>query len=518
MKHDMLQPYTRVENISNGVRGTVRYHGLIEDSPDHGVYVGVEWDEGEGGKYDGEIFGKRYFTAPAKSSSFLKEGKVCVGGVLCDALVTKYECAELHAKSLQKGSSEYDEKFNSQARSRVMNVHVPKAVQRDSNGVFSKLVNVSASGMKVSTCGALSSLFPNLTDLSLSFTLWHSWHEVANVLRSLPHLSVLSLSGNRFEPLTEACNEELRDSAPPPLTSLSLTNTNLTWNEVVSFSSLFPTLKELNCNDNKYKEVVLRDLPSLHTLRLDNNDVETWRAVAEGLSSLEGLTSLHLSGNPLRSVDMGVPRPNGLRRLYLRRTEVRDWGSVDAIREMGVEELSLSDTPLTKEQTEHERRCLVVARVPTLKTFNRGVVGRNERVDCERFFVRYYHGCDDPPAVWHDLVAVHGRLRPLAQIDMSPKLTANVMVKYIHIEEEVEAVLNVRQTIGFMYSTLCKPFSLDPAKVVMTHVDPEVAGTPHERQVLRTRERQIHTYRIKDGDCIEVREKTEGEEEDEECY
>lgn len=44
-----------------------------------------------------------------------------------------------------------------------------------------------------------------------------------------------------------------------------------------------------------------------------------------------------------------------------------------------------------QEYTEHERRQLLIARLPNVQTLNGGgVIGKEEREDAERVFIRHY--------------------------------------------------------------------------------------------------------------------------------
>ncbi|KAJ9473472.1 Tubulin-folding cofactor E [Diplonema papillatum] len=512
--------HDRVQHKVSNLRGTVRHVGKVDNCGDDGEFIGVEWDGVEQGKYDGEVFGKRYFTAPPKSSSFLKARNLVTGQELCQGLLAKYGLAEEHAKKvIEVGNAEKRdacvrkfEKLKSPGKSKrsgLVNVVMAKSVIRADDGSFPHLVNVMASGMAVSRIGPVSAYFPNVTDLSLADTLISRWREVFTIVTSLPSLKSLSLSGNRFEPLESST---LRDDVAAttatlsPLTVLSISNTHLPWSTVRYLASVFPALTDLNACDNGLAEPPAfreGEAAALARVRLDGNAIRDWAALRAGFAELKDLTHLHLSGNPLRVVTGEAAWP-GLRALYLRSTRIDDWAAVDAMRDLEVKELCLSETPLTDGLTEHERRCLLIARIPSLETLNRGAVGRNERANCERFFVRYYHGAPDPPPIHAALVARHGELLPLAEIDMAPKLTAEVTVRYSSLEQTTAAVLNVRNTVETLKKTLCKPFSLPADKVLLTRIDPEVPNTPFASETLVHPDRMLFTYNVKDGDIIEV--------------
>lgn len=79
--------------------------------------------------------------------------------------------------------------------------------------------------------------------------------------------------------------------------------------------------------------------------------------------------------------------------------------------------------------TEHERRQLLIARLPYVQTLNGGgVIGAVEREDAERAFIRYYLDKpeSDRPERYNELVAVHGKLDPLVNIDLRPEKRVKV--------------------------------------------------------------------------------------------
>lgn len=69
--------------------GTVRYVGALEGHS--GIWIGVDWDNGEG-KHDGSVNGVKYFEAHGeRSGSFMRSQKsLCSGVEFLDALKLRY--------------------------------------------------------------------------------------------------------------------------------------------------------------------------------------------------------------------------------------------------------------------------------------------------------------------------------------------------------------------------------------------------------------------------------------------
>jgi hypothetical protein len=85
------------------------------------------------------------------------------------------------------------------------------------------------------------------------------------------------------------------------------------------------------------------------------------------------------------------------------------------------------------DSTEHERRQLLIARLPKINILNGGdIIGPVEREDAERAFIRYYMDKpeSDRPERFFELTAVHGRLDPLVNIDLRPEKRVKVTFTY----------------------------------------------------------------------------------------
>ena len=529
-----LKVHERVAKAVNGAKGTVKFHGHVANSPDSGEYVGVVWDDADagGGRYDGEIYGVRYFSAPEKSASFLKPTRLDTAEPLCDVLLQRYQVADQHTQNLIK-SVENGETAPPKSR---INVHAQKTLQQNEAGAFPFLKNVSAVGLKVAGCAQMGTYFPGLVDLNLSCTLLSSWGDVAELLASLPTLNNLSLAGTRLEPFGGDQRTSFAaklSGNPSGLSVLSLAATRIPFDDVAALMEFIPGLTDLNLSENGYTdgEVHFTEaFPSLISLRLQQNNLTRWGPLETGLSNATSLEALYLSQNRLDEIEVANPDAFGaLKRVYLRESGVSDWASVEALAGYGIEDLSLVNTPLTDAFTSHERRCLLVARIPTLTVLNRGAISNAERENCERFAVRSFAGrpIEEIPKAIRALRAKHGDLQPLGDIDLAPKLVVSVTVDYSGLKESqnsqdskekqkeeaevskptpdtVEVELNVRDTITQISRALCKPLGLSPSDVTLTHIDPAVKGTPHERQTLVAGERMLYTFRVRDGDTIAV--------------
>ena len=72
---------------------------------------------------------------------------------------------------------------------------------------------------------------------------------------------------------------------------------------------------------------------------------------------------------------------------------------VDRLRNFpSLSELRLQHCPILHEHTAHERRMMLIARLPNVKILNGGdIIPENEREDAERAFIRYYMDSENKP-------------------------------------------------------------------------------------------------------------------------
>lgn len=110
------------------------------------------------------------------------------------------------------------------------------------------------------------------------------------------------------------------------------------------------------------------------------------------------LTSLLSKLNPIVSINKNYDSCNfscsKLALLNLQNAKLSTWDEIDRLAKFpALTNLRTQHWPLWDkcESTEHERRQLLIARLPNVQILNGGgVVGSVEREDAERAFIRYY--------------------------------------------------------------------------------------------------------------------------------
>lgn len=122
--------------------------------------------------------------------------------------------------------------------------------------------------------------------------------------------------------------------------------------------------------------------------------------------------------------------------LNLSNTDIQTWDDIDRLAKFpSLRNLRVQNWPLWEkcEATEHERRQLLIARLPQVQTLNGGgKITSEEREDAERAFIRYY--LDKPeadrPERYNELISVHGKLDPLVKIDLRPEKRVKITFTY----------------------------------------------------------------------------------------
>lgn len=147
--------------------------------------------------------------------------------------------------------------------------------------------------------------------------------------------------------------------------------------------------------------------------------------------------------------------------LNLASAQLSTWNEIDRLSKFpSLTNLRTQNWPLWEkcDSTEHERRQLLIGRLPNIQVLNGGgVIGVTEREDAERAFIRYY--LDKPESDrpdryvskvikekesilrlflyrYTELVAKHGKLDPLVNIDLRPEKRVKITFTYGDSSEE----------------------------------------------------------------------------------
>lgn len=301
-------------------------------------------------------------------------------------------------------------------------------------------------------------------------------------------------------------------------------------------------VEEIHLSMNNYDVIDLDDekpiqISSVKSLHFTGNQVSTWIEVCKLGRAFPNLESLVLAECPLQSLMIVSPLPEPqlgllsypnqrrrnfnmkldsphdafthIRFLNLNRTLIRTWNDIDILGLLPeLRYLRVQGCPLfegnskTQEYTEHERRQLLIARLPYIKTLNGcAEIRKDEREDAQRFLIRYY--MDKPenerPYIYGKLVNVHGKLDSLVNIDF---MTASKCLVTIICGDKCEQhTLDVYQTLSD-FKQKYEMFSGIPANYMrVLYVNQQVCSVIYPEE-MKFPNKMLYSYNIVSGDQI----------------
>ncbi|XP_034109342.1 tubulin-specific chaperone cofactor E-like protein [Drosophila albomicans] len=358
----------------------------------------------------------------------------------------------------------------------------------------------------------------NLKNLVLNGT-YLDWMCVDALLQNLPVLQELHLSLNNYRAvLLDAAQEEeeleLSESQNcnhcqcVPQTEVSAAETE----------AETQTKTGSCCNLCQASRKLTQAHPELKTLHFTGNPIEHWQEICRLGRLFPSLEALVLAECPIKSLQSSTtaaeldsasgseshkyfPR---LKLLNLSCAQLNSWADIDELAKYEqLQNLRVKHWPLweTLECTEHERRQLLIARLPNVSMLNGGgKISVDERVDAERAFVRHY--MDKPeserPARYEELLAVHGKLDPLVNVNLKPDKRVKVVFTYNDVSES--RFVDVYLTVSDLKIKLEKLTNLAPNKMRLYYLDQDYKE--HGPEEMRFPNKRLYSYNLQSGDEI----------------
>ncbi|RZC35187.1 Ubiquitin 2 domain containing protein [Asbolus verrucosus] len=398
-------------------------------------------------------------------------------------------------------------------------------------------------------------------ELDLAKNKLKDWPEVFGILQQMPRLKFVNLSFNQLS--TPLKNVEVdRNLRWQQLRNLVLNSTYIDWESVQRILDHLPGLEELHLSMNDYDNVNLcgeegsckcekydekeesrcfcpkidykkKDKHSgIRKLHFTGNLVDNWKEVCKLGYAFPNLESLVLADCPIISLDIeddaeakcnrnyersesecesghAKESPHdsfrSLKFLNLNSTRLSTWDDIERLSKFpALHCIRVQGCPLweSNEYTEHERRQLLIARLPNVEILNGGgVIGSDEREDAERAFIRYYMEKpeSDRPERYFELVAIHGKLDPLVNVDLRPEKRVKVTFT-CGSNSEVRSV-DVYRTMSDLKTKL-EPFAgFSAAKMRLFYVDQDLRDIQGPEE-MKYPHKQLYSYNIRSGDEI----------------
>lgn len=366
----------------------------------------------------------------------------------------------------------------------------------------------------------LTTRIKHISELDLTDNLLADWEDVAEILDNFKNLVFLNLSNNLLnQPIDDNNNQinEKLDNGPFQLKKLVLNGNNVSWEAVLALVSRMPALEEIHlCANNLCdpgKDSSLQH-PGLRQIYLSCNPIKDFASIGLSLvSSCQRLELLSLAECPVSSLPDLTLLPNlppELHSLNISTTKIHDWSEVDKLREFpALADLRISHCPFLDEFTAHEKRMMLIARLPNVQILNGGdKIGAEEREDAERGFIRHFLDKEEAerPGRFAELVAVHGWLDPLVNVDLTPEKSVRVSIYYK--EDCREETISVCQTVKQFKQCLQSWYGLAPANMRVWYYDQEMSKLRGPEEMMWG-SKEVYTYNVQNGDYFVVDEKSQ---------
>ncbi|XP_055621014.1 tubulin-specific chaperone cofactor E-like protein [Toxorhynchites rutilus septentrionalis] len=196
--------------------------------------------------------------------------------------------------------------------------------------------------------------------------------------------------------------------------------------------------------------------------------------------------------------------------LNLSNAKIDSWDDIDRLAHFpSLKNIRVQCWPLWEkcDSTEHERRQLLIARLPKIEILNGGdVIGPVEREDAERSFIRYYLDKpeSDRPERYFELIAVHGKLDPLVNIDLRPE--RKVKITFTYGDSSEERTVDVYRTVVDLKSRLERIVGLPASKMRLFYVDQDLRDLQGLEE-MKYPHKRLYSYNIRSGDEIIIDQK-----------
>jgi hypothetical protein len=269
---------------------------------------------------------------------------------------------------------------------------------------------------------------------------------------------------------------------------------------------LFSSLLELHLSLNDYSSVPEYDDPctTVKRLHFNGNRIEHWEEVEKIGKMFPNLETLIIVENPLLNVERSSENSSflSLKCLSLTQTKLTTWEHIEDLKKfVNLKEVKLIGISLLTSYEKDEARGLLVARLPNITCLNGTPVTSSERENAERYFIRKFQTASHPPDRYYELLAIHGQLEPLAEVNMDSRADcANVL---IHITGRAPRVQNIsleKSTWRFR-KDIADMLQVHVSKISLHYLDKGL-NQGSERMIYKNR--PLYRYGIKDGDEIFV--------------
>ena len=233
-------------------------------------------------------------------------------------------------------------------------------------------------------------------NLYLDRNLLYSWDQYFEMIKELPFLRIIVLTGNKFRRLPKDYFEDknIAELTHTHLYELVFIDMGLDWEQIDTLTPVLSYCEHLHLVNNYCSKISsLYKIPKEHFkllkfINLENNGIESWDEVIE-FRHLPSLQKLTLNKNKIRQVEY-KPGFKELKYLSIEDNLINQWDSFNAINEYSsIKDLRILRNPILEESVGGPRaRDIGIARCQFLNRFNGTWLDEAERKDCEIYYMK----------------------------------------------------------------------------------------------------------------------------------
>lgn len=394
-----------------GFKATVRYVGSVAVSKNKQEnWLGVEWDDSTRGKHDGSCVENgilyKYFDCKMGSGSFIKPSKVGPRKSFFDALNERY--VTMDSSEITLSDSSLPGMFVSTSKGNLKKIELIGEKKLRKYQQISTIDKVLIRNDSIAVAGNNLVAAAHIIEVDLQDNLIWDWMEVFSLVSQMPSLKSLLLHGNKFLPLSLELSQTFPKGGLCNILRLALNNTGIkSWVSISILEEFLPNIEELyvaesdlwdmpevgtDISDDENHEVQhVRGFTRLRVLDLTSCNIEDWRKVLS-LGKLPSLEQLVLDDNPIPTITSirMINTFSRLTRLSISSTKIAAWNDLNNLTEfIELENLRCSHIPLFVGMGSSEVRPLIIGRLFRLNVFNGSSIGKRERLEAEKTYLRY---------------------------------------------------------------------------------------------------------------------------------
>lgn len=374
----------------------------------------------------------------------------------------------------------------------------------------------------------------NVEELDLASNNIIDIDEVYKILRAMPNLRFVNLSENDLSKCNRYSSKSTMGSINrqklEKIKSLVLNNTHIPWSGVELLLNTMPSIVDLHLSLNNYESIQLnakKTYPNIKFLYLSGNPkLCNWNDIKLLMKTFPKLEALTMADCNIVSIpEHVIAHLKNLIRLNISNWPINQWESIDRLNQLPklVNLRCQGVQILNKLSTSDERRQHLIARLPRVTRLNGSDISEDERVFAERAFIRWFiaNESENRPPRFYELQDKHGRVEPLAEVNLSPPKYANVRVIFNDLSpdqlenDQISYESLVRQckdsrsfkvdlnkSVRHFKTQLSSLYDKLPSNIRVFYIDTEMselAGVLHFEE-LRFAQKKLYTYNVQDGD------------------